>query len=255
MNPLAVDEEKEALINQDRAGYCRDCLMNRFRTQAKILCLSLLAALGANAQEPSAEEILRAARINQIGQEARLRARLRTDDGETPFRIVLDGGIVRYQFDDPAQEIQLRMQEDSSELFESTGGKAAKVRPARYDERVRGTPVTYEDLALRLLYWPRPKLLGEDVIRTRRAWKLESQAPRGASQYGVARLWIDQESGAVLRIEGYNMKGRLMKRFEVVSAQKIDGQWMLKTMRVESYNPETRDVIDRTYLEVLGRDK
>jgi hypothetical protein len=236
--------------------------MNRLRTQAKILCLSLAAALSglaaalsAGAQGPSAEEILRVARMNQIGQEARLRAQLRTDEDETPFRIVLDGGIVRYQFDDPAQEIQLRMHEDTSELLESTGGKTAAVRPARYDERVRGTPVTYEDLALRLLYWPRPKLLGEEVLRTRRAWKLEIQAPRGASQYGVARLWIDQKSGAVLRIEGYNLKGRLLKRFEAISAQKIDGETLLKTMRIESYDPETRKVIDRTYLEVLGRDE
>ncbi|MGA9578145.1 MAG: outer membrane lipoprotein-sorting protein, partial [Terrimicrobiaceae bacterium] len=66
-------------------------------------------------------------------------------------------------------------------------------------------------------------------------------------------LWIDQESGALLRIEGYNKDGKLFRRFEVISAQKIDGQWMLKQMRVETVDPETRKIRGRTYLEVLGK--
>ena len=74
-----------------------------------------------------------------------------------------------------------------------------------------------------------------------------------SSQYGVARLWIDQESGALLRIEGYNREGKLLRRFEVISAQKIDGQWMLKQMRVETLDPESSKIINRTYLEVLGK--
>ncbi|HEY5953655.1 MAG TPA: outer membrane lipoprotein-sorting protein, partial [Terrimicrobiaceae bacterium] len=74
-----------------------------------------------------------------------------------------------------------------------------------------------------------------------------------SSQYGVARLWIDQESGALLRIEGYNRDGRLLRRFEIVSAQKIDGLWMLKQMRVETLDPQSGKTVDRTYLEVLGK--
>ena len=37
---------------------------------------------------------------------------------------------------------------------------------------------------------------------------------------------------------------KLAKRFEVVSAQKIDGQWMLKQMRVERIDPATRKPAD-----------
>jgi hypothetical protein len=57
----------------------------------------------------------------------------------------------------------------------------------------------------------------------------------------------------LLRIEGYNRDGKLFRRFEVISAQKIDGQWMLKQMRVETLDPETRKIRNRTYLEVLGK--
>ena len=116
-----------------------------------------------------------------------------------------------------------------------------------------GAGITYEDLSLKFLYWKNPKLLGEETIRSRKAWKMELQAASASSQYGVARLWIDQESGALLRIEGYNRDGKLLRRFEVISAQKIDGQWMLKQMRVETLDPETRKILNRTYLEVLGK--
>ena len=64
---------------------------------------------------------------------------------------------------------------------------------------------------------------------------------------------MDKNSGALTRIEGYDRKGRLSKTFTVVEVQKIDGQWMLKQMRVERMDPETRTVTLRTYLEILGK--
>ncbi len=233
--------------------------MNRFFAQARNLLLAgtfVFSTTPSPAEQPTADEILRGARGSQTRNEARLRAQLRTEDGtKIPFRIVLDDGVVRYQFTNPDQEIQLRLTEDASELTESTGGKSAPIRPARYDQRVRETPITYEDLALRILYWPRPKLLGEENVRTRQTWKLEIQAPRGQSQYGVARIWIEKSNGAIMRIDGFDKQGRLMKRFLVASVQKIDGLWMLKNMRIDEYDSaESGKVISRTNLEVLGRD-
>ena len=202
--------------------------------------------------EPDAEAILHAARVNPLGQSISLKAQLRTDSATTPFQIVVDDAV-RYRFENPEQELILELHDDSSSLSERVGGKTAPVRPARFDDPVRGAGITYEDLSLRFLYWKNPKLLGEETIRSRKAWKIELQAARASSQYGVARLWIDQESGALLRIEGYNKDGKLFRRFEVISAQKIDGQWMLKQMRVETVDPETRKIRGRTYLEVLGK--
>jgi Outer membrane lipoprotein-sorting protein len=204
--------------------------------------------------EPDAEAILRAARLNPVGQRISLEAQLRTGSINTPFEIIVDEAI-RYRFQNPDQELILELREDSSSLSERVGGKTAPVKPARYDDSVRATGITYEDLFLRFLYWKRPKLLGEDTIRSRKAWKIELQAWGTSSQYGVARLWIDQESGALLRIEGYNREGKLLRRFEVISAQKIDGQWMLKQMRVETLDPESSKILNRTYLEVLGKSE
>jgi Outer membrane lipoprotein-sorting protein len=216
---------------------------------ATLTALSFIAICRA---EPDAEAILRAARLNPVGQKISLDARLRAGSVSTPFQIAVDDAI-HYRFENPEQELILKLGEDSSSLLERLGGKTAPVKPARYDDPVRGSGITYEDLFLRFLYWKQPKLLGEDTIRSRKAWKIELQAWGTSSQYGVARLWIDQESGALLRIEGYNREGKLLRRFEVVSAQKIDGQWMLKQMRVETLDPESSKITKRTYLEVLGK--
>lgn len=242
---------------EPRAGYFGDCPMKRFFTQARShwpIFLLLLAG-GASAQTPTAEEIMRTARLNPMSQQAKLDARIENEEGTTPFTISLQNGVVNYDFQNPDQQIQLVLSEDSSELRERSGGK--QVKPARYDQKVRGTPITYEDLALKLLYWPRPKLLGEDTVRLMKCWQIEIQAPRGQSQYGVARLWIDKKSGAVLRINGYDSKGRKMKSFEMISGQKIEGRWMLKTMRVDTYDLATQKPIDsdRTWLKVVGEAK
>jgi negative regulator of sigma E activity len=115
---------------------------------------------------------------------------------------------------------------------------------------VRGTAVTYEDLALKFLYWPDARILGEEAVRSRRCWKLELQAPSRDSQYSSVTLWVDKNSGALMEMEGFDWNGRLMKRFEVISAQKIDGRWFLKQMRIEELQPSTGKVQSRTYLEI-----
>ena len=53
-----------------------------------------------------------------------------------------------------------------------------------------------------------------------------------------------------MRMEGYDWNGKLVKRFEVVSAQKIDNRWFLKQMRIEEMQPGTNTVQSRTYLEI-----
>jgi len=53
-----------------------------------------------------------------------------------------------------------------------------------------------------------------------------------------------------MRMEGYDWDAKLIKRFEVVSAQKIERRWFLKQMRVEQFQPGTNHVEARSYLEI-----
>ncbi len=115
--------------------------------------------------------------------------------------------------------------------------------------------MTYEDLALKMLYWPKPKLLGEENHSHPLDLETGSAGSARPSQYGAARIWIDKESGAALRIEGYDLSGRLKKRFEMTTVQKIDGKWMLNTMRVETHDPKTQKISDLIWLKIIGDAK
>ena len=81
-------------------------------------------------------------------------------------------------------------------------------------------------------------------------WKLQLQPPADDPQYGSILLWVDKDSGTLMRMEGYDSAGKLIKRFEVVSAQKIEDRWYLKQMRVEQIDPKSNKVTARTYLEI-----
>jgi hypothetical protein len=221
-----------------------------------IFCLTWLLADGRwLCAAEQAEEILAAARMAPAGVPVELEAALRAGSTRVPFRIESGGGEVRYRFDDPAQVVVMRPGEVGVVLEEAVGGgEPAVVEPRRMGSPVRGGLITYEDLALEFLWWPGAKVLGEERVRVRDAWRLEIPAPAGGgSRYGVVRVWVDKGSGALLRMEGYDREGRLVKRFEVVSAQRVEGVWMLKSMRVERIDPETRKTLGRMYLEVEGK--
>ena len=210
-----------------------------------IVAISLAAAA-----PPSANEILASVRMRQAQQEIDLQGQLREGELIVPFRLVQNGATVRYIFPESETTLQLQIGEKDSRLDEISQDGHEKSAVAQFDQRIRGTNLTYEDIALKFLYWPDASVLGDQNIRTRNCWKLQLRAPSRDSQYGTVWLWVDKNSGALMRMEGYNPKGQLIKRFEVVSAQKIDNRWFLKQMRIEEIQPGTNKALSRTYLEI-----
>jgi Outer membrane lipoprotein-sorting protein len=222
--------------------------------QAALLLALLATAAFAQAQNaPDAQDVLAGVRLRQSQQEIDLLGQLRQDALIVPFRLVQNGPIIRYIFSDPAETLQLRLGANDSRLDEISRSGAKKISGARLDEPVRGTAITYEDLALKFLYWPNARVIGTDFIRTRNCWRMQLQPAPGESQYGSVLLWVDKESGTLMRMEAFDRAGKLIKRFEVVSAQKIEGRWYLKQMRVEAIDPTTNHVTARTYLEIKAQ--
>jgi hypothetical protein len=220
------------------------------RKEIALCFLIAMIALSANAAAPSAKEILTSVRLQQAQQQIDLQGQLRENEKVIPFRLTQTGPLIRYTFSNPDEALQLRLGENDSRLEEVTRSGVEKITPAQFDHKVRGTGVTYEDLALKFLYWQSVRVTGEDTIRTRNCWKLELKAPSRQSQYSNVFLWVDKSGGALMRMEGYDWNGQLAKRFEVVSAQKIEGRWFLKQMRIEEIQPGTGKVQARTYLEI-----
>src|SRR5438270_4465176 len=201
------------------------------------------------APPPSAKEILDSVRMLESRQQIDLDGQLREDEKVIPFHLTQTGALIRYSFNDPDEVLQLRLEENGSRLDLVGDAGAEKLPVEKLNEKVRGTGITYADLALKFLYWQNARLLGDETVRTRSCWKLQLVAPARDSQYWNVLLWVDKASGALMRMEGYDWNGKLAKRFEVISAQKIDNRWFLKQMRVEEMQPGTNKVQARTYLE------
>ncbi len=104
---------------------------------------------------------------------------------------------VRYQFEKPEQELILELKDDESVLSERTGGKASSVKTARFDNSVRGTGITYEDLACDFSTGETPRSSTRKAFVAARPGRSKCNPYRDSSQYGVARLWVDKESGAL----------------------------------------------------------
>jgi hypothetical protein len=220
------------------------------RHSAFVICLTLPSLCMSAQPAPPATDILDSVRMIESRQQIDLQGQLRQEDVVIPFRLVQNGPLIRYSFTNPDETLQLRLGENSSRLDLVTGAGTEKVGPSKLQEQVRGTIATYGDLAFKFLYWSGARVLDEESVRTRKCWKLQLRAPSRESQYSNVLLWVDKASGALMRMEGYDWNAQLVKRFEVVSAQKIEGRWFLKQMRVEQLQPGTNHVQARAYLEI-----
>ena len=218
-----------------------------------LLCCAALGIVvpPAPAQE-DARAILDRIRVAQGQLNEDLTGQLRLADGTViPFRRRLRGQQVTYEFDNPREALTLDLGETGSQLRDATRAGTQRVTGSRLLQPVRNSDLTYEDLSLRFIYWRRAVIEGEQAVKTLPCWIILVQpATPTDSQYGSVRLWVQKEGGALMRAEGFDRQGRLLKRFELVSGQKIGGKWWLKQMRIERFDPEMRRVISRTYLEI-----
>lgn len=165
-------------------------------------------------------------------------------------------GTVRWQFADPPQTLILRLGERDSRLEEIGKGGAQKITAARADDHVRESDITYEDLAMRFLYWRDAVVEGEQTMILQKCWIIRVQPPgKAGSQYRRVKLWIAKENGALMQAEAYGADDKLARRFKVISGQKTrDGLWILKQMRIESTAAAARKDRTPTYLEIEKPD-
>jgi hypothetical protein len=212
------------------------------------LALILFPSLGL-AQDRNPAAILDGVRLAKVDRE--LSGQLRKEDGTTiPFRLTLSGSQVVYRFENPDETLRLELKGSSSTLKQDQGAKNRLVSGSQLTEKVRGTDLTYEDLSLRFLYWANPKIEGEQTVKGFSCWIILVKHVGRDSNYASVRLWVTKEGSGLLRAEAFDSKGKLEKRFEVISGQRMEDKWIPKQVRVQLYNPETGKQTSRTYLEI-----
>jgi outer membrane lipoprotein-sorting protein len=204
------------------------------KTRLLITAALLLACAVRGDETPDAKEILKSVRLAQTAENRTLTGVLRTEAKKVPFRLTMKDNAVRWEFTDPPQTLVLRLGESSSQLEEITADGKRKVTAARLDDRVRGSDITYADLAMNFLYWQNATVEGEQTIALTKCWQvLCLPPPKSDSPYSKVRVWIGKENGALCKTEMFNREDKLARSFLVMSAQKTeDGLWLLKSMRI-----------------------
>ena len=220
-----------------------------------VFALCLLSTVTGRAQKPTADQVLDMIRYqqsaNQLLSTGKLTKHLERKTINVPFGFRIQGPYIRFAFGNPYQVVGLNLGESSYQVVEGFKQGEEKTVPAsRFAESIRNTDINYEDISMRFLYWPNAKLLGQDVVKERICWKVQVTNPSRHGAYRHVIIWADRDSGGLLQLHGFNDQGRLIKRFLVSSVQKVNGAWMLKTMRVESLDPNSGDVTGRTRLTI-----
>jgi hypothetical protein len=218
-----------------------------------LLAAWLTASTMPAEETPDAKAILEDLRFAQAKINQELTGRLRTEAGvKVPFRLRLQGQQIAFIFSDPAETLQLQLNDEGSTLVQTTETGERKIGGTKFTQQVRDTDITYEDLSLRFLYWDKARVEGEARVKNFSCWIVLTQPSVRNTDYGSVRLWISKEGSGLLRAEAFNWQGQLVKRFEVISGQKVESKWILKQMRIERFDPGSKRAVSRTYMEVDG---
>lgn len=235
--------------------------MKRIASILALIGLALGSPLAAADSGPTAEEIMQLVRMSYALQQGKLTGSLRDNNtGRTePFALTMEQKIIRFRFSNPSQIVHLDLTAVPPRLQETRPGSQQEVPLEQYREKVRGFDLNYEDLSMRFLYWPNPKLLGEENVAIgQKAWKVQVSTPDGFGPYGTVIIWVHQGSGGMARMEGYDMQGKLIRSYKITDIQKVptkgpDGKpgkpaTIPQEMRIESKDAASGKRTGMTYM-------
>lgn len=232
-------------------------MKKRFRLPVSVLAagavLLLTSPHARSADYPDGDEVLKLVRMSQALQDLhRLQGRLRVNEtGEKiPLELTMADNVIRFLLREPNEIINLDLKDNGTKLSRVVAGGRVEMPMSLYSDRVRKTDINYEDLSMRFLYWPHAKVIGEDTFSFQKCWQVRVTNPDGRGPYGTVDVWVARSSGAMMKMEAYSPQGKKLKQFLVRKGQKFKGAYILKQMRVESFDPASGKVTGITYLEI-----
>jgi len=223
--------------------------------------LATTSLLRAEDPTPTAEEILILVRKSYALQDHRMTGRLRDDatGREEPLELTLSRTVMRFRFSNsPPEIVHLDLTTIPATLWQVKPGGSVQVPIQNAGDSVRGMDFNYEDLSQRFLYWKNVKLMDANARLTAariKCWHIRATAPDQKGPYYTVDLWVHQDSGGVAKMEAYNLKSTLVKRFQVIKMQKEGEASVLKEMKVESFNVINGDIKGRTYMTMDKPEK
>jgi hypothetical protein len=240
---LVEPGDSRILISRNRLPIT---MIFKFLALAVAFAAALISSPLAHAQQPNAQQILEGARLaaglNVLDEG--LSGNLRKGRTNVPVTLFLKGKDIQFQFTEPAGPLRIfhmRIGDAAFNLFEIIDGKTVAFPPAKIVEPIAGTDLTYEDLAMRFLYWPNAVLEGTENVGGQACYKILVRKPAGVpGRYETVHVWVHTKFGAFMRIRGYDRNGGVLKEFQVQDVMKVANDvWTLRKMQVATIDPAT----------------
>ncbi len=220
-------------------------------------------------QDISAKAVAEKVFNRDIGRDSKalMRMILRDKNGKERIRkfeaLALDDGSTRYsiiRFLSP-KDIRgttfLNISHDNGEneqyLYLPALRRTRRIVGSVKKRRFVNSDFTYEDLERRDPRKDTHRIIGEDDLLGHECWVLESIPKKDAqSQYSKIVQWITKDGFVPVKIDLYDKKGRLSKRFTVKRLEKIDGIWTVDDaiMRDLKKKRETEIVLDEIHYNI-----
>lgn len=220
---------------------------------ATVCCCLMMVPFTLWAEKKTADEILSTARFVTTLQQQDLTGRLRKGEQRIPVGLYLRRQNIQLTYHSrqtgKAVRFHMRLGDKQFDLFELENNKTKRFPDSKLGQPIEGTDLSYEDLAMRFLYWPKGMVEGEDKIKGQDCWQLRLVNPTGKGRYAQVRVWVHKKSQALMKVVGYDAKGRPLKRFQVTDIMKVGDTYTLKRMRVDTVEPVANKVVGLTYLE------
>ncbi len=201
-----------------------------------ILCTLLSLALApvlsstAQAQEGlSAQQLLSYARDSIIGAHGQFDGVLRYGRNSDAFVADFSGDNVTYYFQHDPKTFPIRS------LTVAPGDTLSGKSTDQITQAIRGSDVTWEDLALTFLGWPATGIV-DDNVAIKQAYAVTVVNPDNKGAYSAATVWIHQKTLGLLKIEAYdrNDPNNFTKEIKIWGYKKHGDQWLPNRVVVTS---------------------
>lgn len=211
-------------------------------------CVSLTIAAQADA---AAEAVLKHTRYAATLQQQDLHGKMKKNGAETAVSLFLRGQDIQFFYGagKSNKRFHMRLKENEFDLFDIVGGKTRKFNSKEIAQNINGTDLSFEDLSMRFLYWKNSQIMGEERISGQKCHIIRLINPGTTGDYKQVYAWVHKKYGSLMRVIGYNAAGQPLKQFQVTDLMKVNGEYTLKRMRVDRFNPKTNKSIGVTYLE------
>ena len=151
------------------------------------------------------------------------------------------------------ETISLDFRNDKINVLRAYDSLTKEIKDDDLSNSIRGTDISYDDIVMRFLDWPNPVLLKIEKAKGGKAWKIRCANPNKSQLYSIVDVWVSQRSGAIVRMNAYNKKRRIVKSFEVDSIQQIKGDWFVETMIVRTYPEDSKSKPTSSFLKLVPK--